>query len=243
MYWAAGIAVAVLTAFLVWASADVGSGVYLKALCRRRSGRSGSPNDGAGPAGCVALTFDDGPDPTMTPRVLEVLRRHGVQATFFLIGERVTGNPELVRRIVAEGHTVGNHTFTHSPCFPLWRGSRVRQELAATGRAVEAAAGVRMRLFRPPFGVTNPVIGRAVREAGLQPVGWSRRSLDTFAWRRRGAVCRSVCRRLRDGDVILLHDRCEGADRLLDALIVEIKARGQQFVTVDRLFDTDAYEK
>jgi len=230
MYWAiAGIAVLI---FFVWASADVGSGVYLKTRCRKHTQQP-----------VVAITFDDGPDPAMTPKVLDVLEKHGVKAAFFLIGRNVQKHPRIARRIVAQGHAVGNHTWSHAPLFALWGRSKVLQELRDTQSIIEETVGLRPRLFRPPFGVTNPIIGKAVRMAGLQGIGWSIRSLDTWKWRDRKTVCERICGRLHDGAVILLHDRCEDADLLLEYVIQEIEASGRRIVPLDELFDMECYEK
>ena len=152
MYWiiALSLCTAVI-AYLVYASASISSGVYLKALCK------GSPARKA-----VALTFDDGPDEVMTPKVLDVLKRHGVQAMFFVVGEKAEKYPEIIRRIKEEGHEIGCHTFTHSPFFPLRAKEYVMAEIAMTDDVALLHTGSRMRFFRPPFGVTNPVIGKAV---------------------------------------------------------------------------------
>lgn len=230
MYWVLTV-IAIITVFFVWASADIGSGVYLKALCRKHTDKP-----------FVALTFDDGPDAVMTPRVLDTLDRYGVKATFFLVGEKVRKNPDLVRRMVNEGHIIGNHTYTHSAMFPLSSRPSVRKEIADTQQVVEDIAGIKMRLFRPPFGVTNPVIGATVRECGLQTVGWSVRSLDTFERRGRMEVCNRIKRKLHNGAVVLLHDRCKDADLLLAHVLEEIKACNMQVVALDKLFEIERYE-
>lgn len=229
MYWV--LIVIVVLVFFVWASADVGSGVYLKTLCRKRIDKP-----------YVALTFDDGPDVEMTPRVLDVLDRHGIKATFFLIGEQVRKYPDIVRRIIAEGHIVGNHTYTHSAKFPLSNSRSVRKEIEDAQQAVEDLVGIRMRLFRPPFGVTNPIIGDVVRYCGMQAVGWSIRSLDTFESRDRNAVCKRIKRKLHNGAVILLHDRCKDADMLLEHVLKEIEICNMQVVLLDKLFEIKGYE-
>lgn len=233
MYWLAAISVVALLAFMVWASAYIGSGVYVKALCR-----GGADNTQKS----VAITFDDGPDTDMTPRVLDVLQRHGVKAAFFVIGEKVRRNPRIVERMVGEGHIVANHTFSHRFDFPLSSYGSVLREIGECSDAVEAVIGRRPRLFRPPFGVTNPTIGRAIRSLGLECIGWSIRSLDTVLRRSRTEVLERVTERLHDGAVILLHDRCADADILLDALIVRIRERGYGIKRVDELLKTDAYE-
>lgn len=230
MYWVL-IVIAVIVFFLVWASADIGSGVYLKTLCRKQTERP-----------VVALTFDDGPDAIMTPRVLDVLNRHGVKAAFFLVGEKARKYPDLVRRIVDDGHIIGNHTYTHSAIFPLSGRQSVQKDIADTQQAVESITGIKMRLFRPPFGVTNPVIGDAVRYFGMQTIGWSVRSLDTMEKRDRIDVCNRIKRKLHNGAVILLHDRCKDADILLEHLLEEIRTCNMQVVILDKLFEIDGYE-
>ena len=230
MYWVS-IAIIIVIAFLVWASADIGSGVYLKTLCRRETDEP-----------FVALTFDDGPDAVMTPRVLDTLNRYGVKATFFLVGEKVRKHPDIVRRIVGDGHIIGNHTYTHSAKFPLSSSQSVQKELADTQQIVEDIVGVKMRLFRPPFGVTNPIIGDVVRYFGMQSIGWSVRSFDTIEKRTREDVCRRIKRKLHNGAVILLHDRCKNADILLEYLLEEISACNMQVVMLDKLLEIEKYE-
>lgn len=230
-YIAIGV-VAAIAVFGFYASFCIGSGVYLKALCRGRSDLR-----------TIALTFDDGPDERMTPRVLDILARRGIRATFFLVGERAGRCPELVRRMVAEGHMIGNHTLTHSGMFPLRGRARMAAELERTRRILQALTGRCVRLFRPPFGVTNPHVARAAREGGYATIGWSVRSFDTVARTSRRKVLSRVVGRLHPGAVVLLHDRCEGADRLLEALIDEADGRGYRFETVDRLFEIEGYEK
>jgi peptidoglycan/xylan/chitin deacetylase (PgdA/CDA1 family) len=215
--------------FLAWASADIGSGVYVKALCRARTGRR-----------AVALTFDDGPHPERTPRILDILKKHGVQATFFVIGKRAAAHPEIVRRIVAEGHLVGNHTFRHSPRFPLGGSSSMAREIAREiercDEALEKITGARPKLFRPPFGVTNPNIARALRRSKHTVAGWSIRSLDTVARRPREKVLERVSLRLHPGAVILLHDDREGGDRLLEMILNHLERNDYKVERFDKLF-------
>lgn len=227
------IAAAVLLAavLLVRGSASVRASWYLRMRCRaRRAGRR------------VALTFDDGPDPQRTSAVLDLLARQGVRATFFVVGARAEAHPELVRRMVAEGHVVGNHSYTHSWRFPLRSLGRTVEELRRTGEVLHRITGRQPRLFRPPFGVTNPTIARAVRRLGLDPVGWSIRSLDTMGQSPERVAAR-ILRRLHPGAVILLHDRCAGSERLIGLLVEGLRSRGLEPVTLPELFDIEAYEK
>ena len=227
------IAAAVLLAavLLVRGSASVRASWYLRMRCRaRRAGRR------------VALTFDDGPDLQRTPAVLDLLARQGVRATFFVVGARAEAHPELVRRMVAEGHVVGNHSYTHSWRFPLRSLGRTMEVLCRTAEVLHRITGRQPRLFRPPFGVTNPTIARAVRRLGLDPVGWSIRSLDTMGQSPERVAAR-ILRRLHPGAVILLHDRCAGSERLIGLLVEGLRSRGLEPVTLPELFDIEAYEK
>ncbi|WP_297829783.1 polysaccharide deacetylase family protein [uncultured Rikenella sp.] len=227
------IGLAGLLGFGYYASFFIDSGVYLKARCRA-SGHSDEP--------LLALTFDDGPDERNTPLVLDTLASEGVRATFFLIGERAAAHPELVRRIVREGHLIGNHTFTHSGRSPFRSRAAIRAELEATRRTLEQITGLRTRLFRPPFGVTNPRIAAAVRDGRYDTIGWDIRPFDTRTHVSRDKILRRILDRLRPGSVVLLHDRIDGADHLVRQLLTNARRRGYRFETIDRLFHLSAYE-
>jgi peptidoglycan/xylan/chitin deacetylase (PgdA/CDA1 family) len=170
--------------------------------------------------GELALTFDDGPNPAWTPRLLEVLAGHDVQATFFLLGKFAEAEPELVRQIVAGGHLIGNHSWSH-PNLALASASRVREELAAASQTLEQIAGAPVRYFRPPFGARRPAVFRVARSLGMTPVLWNAMTSD---WREPSAdmIAEQLIRRIdrlgRRGWAanIVLHDGGHlklGADR------------------------------
>lgn len=210
------IIVLTVTAFLVWACATISSGLWLKAECRGRSGN-------------VYLTFDDGPEPGSTEEILEVLAERGVKATFFLIGKKIVGNEELVRRMLEEGHSVGIHSWSHSWTFPLMSVSGMADDLSRSRRILEGIAGEPVRLFRPPFGVVNPTVAKAVRRLGLRTIGWNIRTFDTSLLGKDGGMERileKIDRNLEDGAVILLHDRLEGSAELLKAILDLVQGRG-----------------
>jgi peptidoglycan/xylan/chitin deacetylase (PgdA/CDA1 family) len=127
--------------------------------------------------GELAMTFDDGPNPAWTPRLLEILVSHNVKATFFLVGSHAQAEPELVRRIVAGGHLIGNHSWSH-PNLALAGASRVEIELSRTSEALEQIAGVQVKYFRPPFGARRPVVFRLARSLGMVPVLWNAMTSD-----------------------------------------------------------------
>ena len=178
----------------------------------------------------------------MTPRVLDVLKQNDITATFFLIGNRVKTNPEIVSRMYKEGHLVANHTYSHLSTFPLSSSSRVKQEIENTNEAIYSVVGKVPHLFRPPFGVTNPIIGKVVKQKGLTTIGWSIRSLDTISKRSRNEVCEKVVGALHPGAIILLHDVCQDTDILLKQLIPMILEQGYRIVPLNKLLSIDCYE-
>ncbi|HJZ86640.1 MAG TPA: polysaccharide deacetylase family protein [Polyangia bacterium] len=208
-----------------------------------RSGIFARPALGCAPGrGRIALTFDDGPDPAVTPRLLELLAAHGQRATFFLIGRRAQAHPDLVRAIVARGHAIGNHSYTHAWSTPLWTTGRLAADLARCQEVLMRAAGVRPRWFRPPVGLFGPRVESAARRVSLALCGWTLRSNDGALFGYDATRVRArVLARLRDGDVILLHDGAERSHRrprapeVLPALLELLAARGLRSVTLDEL--------
>ena len=160
----------------------------------------------------LALTFDDGPHPEHTPRVLDVLRERRVRATFFVIGAKAERHPELLRRMRDEGHQIGVHSHTHDRLLSLRGAGRVRAELERCAQAIERATGERPSLFRPPVGHTGPRVARVADELGFVTVGWSVRGLDGLARTSPADVVRRVARGLRHGAIVLLHDAAERDD-------------------------------
>lgn len=235
-----------ITVFMVWASASIRSGVYVRAFCGEKTDRK-----------VVYLTFDDGPHPPETERVLDVLRERGARATFFLIGSKVSGNEAVLRRMLEEGHTLGLHTYSHAGTFPLMSFGKMLADVNEGKRAVESVAGRKISLFRPPFGVTNPTIAKVVRTLRLQTVGWDVRSFDTvyckpsehscksseYSCKQSGYSCKQsghdwyvpvverIMKQVRPGSVILLHDRLDGASELLSLLLDNLAASGYDFTT------------
>ena len=172
----------------------------------------------------VALTFDDGPDPDVTPGVLNLLELAGAKATFFCVGKRAEAHPALMASIRAQGHAVGNHSFSHSNSF-AFRGPRaLKREILRAQEAIERAGGGRPELFRAPAGVQNPWLAPALASVGLSLVSWSRRGYDTVT--RDGArVAARLVRGLRAGDILLLHDGSSASDRSGRPVVLEALTR------------------
>jgi peptidoglycan/xylan/chitin deacetylase (PgdA/CDA1 family) len=195
-------------------------------------------------AGEVALTFDDGPNPKCTPKLLETLAERGVRATFFLVGQYAAAEPALVRRIAEGGHAIGNHSWTH-PNLAFCGEARIREELKRTSLELESITGQRVDLFRPPFGARRPAVFRIAKELGMRPVlwnvivgDWSERSARTIAKRAISGVER-MARRRRAANIVL-HDGSHvrmGADRVPTVNAAELMLKRmrdtRQFVKLD----------
>ena len=168
-----------------------------------------------GPEGArgVALTFDDGPHPQWTPRILDVLAKRGARATFFVVGRKAEAHPEVVQAILDAGHAVGLHSHEHDRLFSLRGERRVRADLERGLAALEKVTGARPHLFRPPIGHTNPTIARVVEALDLAVVGWTVGGHDGLAGAKPEDVVVRVRRSLADGAIVLLHDSPESGDR------------------------------
>ena len=175
----------------------------------------------------VLLSFDDGPHNPNTTRVLEVLKKHGVKAVFFVIGKNFKGNEAIIRQIIAEGHQIGNHSFSHDAWIDLWPASKIRADLEACQKLI-AVYRPGNTWFRPPYGVTNPNMAKAIRQTRLKSIGWNIRSYDTST-KDPEKIRQRVLTQLKPGAVILLHDRLDGMPELLERLIPAIKERGYGF--------------
>ena len=189
----------------------------------------------------ITLTYDDGPNDPHTLRLLDVLAKHSVRATFFMIGRFVQQRPDVVRAVAQAGHVIGNHTFTR-PLLIFESEAQTRILLVDCHQALQEAIGEHSSLFRPPFGGRRPATLKIVRELGLQTAMWN---VTGYDWNAPPAevIEKKVARQMRGGDVILLHDggyRALGADRgqtviATDNLIRRYKDDGCEFVTVEEM--------
>ncbi|MGW4895266.1 polysaccharide deacetylase family protein [Kitasatospora sp. NPDC004240] len=188
------------------------------------------------PEPLVALTFDDGPHPEHTPRILDVLRRHEAPAAFFCIGLHALAHPDVVRRIAAEGHTLGNHTWSHA-YLPDLGPVELHRQLSFTAEAIAAAGGGPVEWLRPPYGGRSPELLERVARSGLRTALWD---VETSDWARPGpeVIAERVLRQVRPGSIVLMHDG--GGDRsrtaaALPAVITGLRERGYRLVTLDEL--------
>jgi peptidoglycan/xylan/chitin deacetylase (PgdA/CDA1 family) len=192
----------------------------------------------------IALTFDDGPNDPHTLKLLDVLSRHGAQATFFLIGRWVQQRPDIAAEIARRGHAIGNHTFSH-PLLIFEPDTRIRAEILNCRQVIGDAVGDHSRLFRPPWGGRRPAVFHMARRLGLEPVMWN---VTGYDWKAPDAefIEHKIARRLRGGSVVLLHDGSHaafGVDRSMtivavDNVLARYRDQGFQFVTVPEMMSS-----
>lgn len=152
----------------------------------------------------IALTFDDGPWPSSTPILLELLARHQLRATFFVVGRQAAQFPELIEAILAQGHSIGNHSLRHDPFLMLRTPAHLQGDIHATQEILKKF-GIRPRVFRPPAGITNPVLGRVLARENLMAVAYSCRAFDRGNRNIRN-LAEKILRQLRPGGIVMLHD-------------------------------------
>jgi len=188
----------------------------------------------------VALSFDDGPGKE-TEAILDILKDYGINAAFFNIGKNVTADERLVKRMDEEGHLIGNHSYNHGVNFDWKSARKMKQELRETNNAIKNIIGKTPKLFRPPYGVTNPNLAKAVKQLGMISVAWSIRSFDTTAKDPKQLLAR-ILNKIKGGDIILLHDTIAITREILPQLITETTKKGFTFVRIDQLLDIQPYE-
>ncbi len=191
-----------------------------------------------GAQGRVALTFDDGPSPDTTPRVLDALRARGQRATFFVIGRKAEAHPELLRAMAEDGHAIAVHGYDHDRLYAFWRPSLVEADIKRCITIVHGATGVAPVLFRPPVGQASPRTFVGARDAGVEIVGWSLRALDGLRSAQASVVAERVKRGLAPGAIVLMHDASERDDyqpaslEALPGILDALDERGLRSVTV-----------
>jgi len=188
----------------------------------------------------IAITFDDGPHPEFTPKALDLLKQHNAKATFFCIGQEVEKHPDILKRMLSEGHVVGNHTYSHSKSFGFFNTEKVISELKQANQVFKELTGKDMQLYRPAFAVTNPMIERAVKQVKVHSIGWNVRSLDTTS-RSKKMILKRIVQKLAKGDVILLHDTSQKSIEVLEQLLLFLEEKNLESVTLEQLLEIEAY--
>ena len=197
--------------------------------------------ESAAARGEVSLTFDDGPDPEMTPRVLDLLDARQAKASFFCVGERISAYPHIVKEIARRGHSVENHSYRHSHLFSFYGLSRLHRDVEQAQEVIMNVTGRRAQFFRAPAGFRSVLLDPVLARSGLRYVSWTRRSYDTVSRNRERALAR-LTDGLSKGDILLLHDGPTAATRrpvvldILPRLLDEIFRKGMRSVALPDAF-------
>jgi peptidoglycan-N-acetylglucosamine deacetylase len=226
--WAFAVPVALYGLAVAYGSYFIEANFFFKSYC-----------NGSTTQKHIALSFDDGPA-QYTAQVLQILQDYGVEAAFFCIGNRIAGNEAILQQIHQEGHLIGNHSFSHHFWFDLYSASKMQSDLAQMNQLAENVTGLKLRLFRPPYGVTNPNLKKAIKAGDFVSVGWNVRSLDTVI-KDPQKLLQRVNKRLKPGAIVLFHDTNATTVTILPAFIKQALANGYQIVRLDKMLNINAY--
>ena len=219
----------VYSLIVFWGCYNVGSNFFIKIVCKAETDKKE-----------IAISFDDGPAVNYTPAILQVLNNENVKATFFCIGNRIAGNENILKQIHADGHIIGNHSYSHHFWFDLYSAKKMQEDLKQMDAETERVTGLKPKLFRPPYGVTNPNVKKAIINGGYTPVGWSVRSMDTVMKDEKKLLAK-INGGIQPGAVFLFHDTGKITLNILPYFIQEVKKRGYNIVPLDKLLDLQAY--
>ena len=184
----------------------------------------------------IAITFDDGPNPEFTPKVLQLLAEYNAKASFFCIGNTIKKHPELLRQIHANGHEIGNHSFTHHYTIDFKSTESWLEEIKKTDQAIFKIIGAKPNLFRPPFGVTTPHLAKAIQVTGHQVIGWNIRPFDV-ALKNPKTILKRILNQVKPGAVVLLHDKHERIAFILEQLLQFLQKNDYEMVTINDLIN------
>lgn len=204
------------------------SNFHLNAICKAETSEK-----------IIALTFDDGPA-AETEKVLAVLKKFNVKATFFCIGNRIAGKEKILEEINLEGHLIANHSYSHGFFFDFKTKSAFLKDIELCNDAIFKVVHKKPNFFRPPYGVTTPGLSRAAGKMNMEVIGWNIRSLDTSI-KDKETVLQRIKERLQPGSILLLHDTVAGIDLVLKEVLTYLKEQNYKVVPLDQLIQKKAY--
>jgi len=207
----------------------VGSNFFIPVICSAQTDKK-----------VISLSFDDGPAAGNTLRILQILKENNAEAAFFCIGRHVAENQAIFKQVYDEGHLIGNHTYSHHFWFDLFSSGKMLADMRKMDTEVSDIIGKTPRLFRPPYGVTNPSLRKAILRGNYIPVGWSMRSMDTVI-KDEKKLLNKVSAKIRPGAVFLFHDTSDATISVLPAIIAEIRENGYTIVRLDKMLNLQAY--
>ncbi len=208
---------------------NIGSNFFIKVVCSADTGKKE-----------IAISFDDGPVINYTPQILQLLKQENVKAAFFCIGNRIAGNENILRQMMDDGHVIGNHSYSHHFWFDMYSSKKMLDDLKQMDHEMEKAIGFKPKLFRPPYGVTNPNLKKAIIHGDYTPVGWNIRSMDTVI-KDEKKLLDKVTSAIKPGAVFLFHDTSKTTLEILPAFIKEVKNQGYNIIPLDKLLHLRPY--
>lgn len=206
----------------------IGSNFFIPVIC---SGQTDKKE--------IAISFDDGPA-GYTLQILKLLKENNIPAAFFCIGRHIEGNEAILQQIHQDGHVIGNHSFSHHFWFDLFPFKKMLADMQSMDHSVLAITGLSPRLFRPPYGVTNPAVKRAVINGNYTPVGWSARTMDTVI-KDENKLLDRACKQLKPGAIYLFHDTSQTALAILPLFIRHVTEKGYRIVRLDKMLNLQPY--
>jgi peptidoglycan-N-acetylglucosamine deacetylase len=212
-----------------WGCYYVGSNFFIKIVCKANTDKKE-----------IAISFDDGPAENYTQQILSILKTEDIKATFFCIGNRIAGNEAILKQVKEEGHIIGNHSYSHHFWFDMYSAKKMQDDLEQMDAEMERVTSLKPKLFRPPYGVTNPNLAKAIKKGGYTPIGWSVRSLDTVA-KDEQQLLNKINAGIKPGAVFLFHDTCKITLNVLPKFIQEVKKRGYNIIPLDKLLALQPY--
>ncbi len=223
------ILVGVYSLVLFYGCYYVGSNFFIPIICSIKTDKK-----------VIALSFDDGPAAENTLQILQMLKNNNAEAAFFCIGNRIAGNEEILKQAYDEGHLIGNHTFSHHFWFDMFPAKKMLADMRMMDQAMNSVIGKTPKLFRPPYGVTNPNLKKAIIQGNYIPVGWSMRSMDTVI-KDEKKLLNKVISKIKPGAVFLFHDTSNTTVAVLPAIIKHIQANGYEIIRLDKMLNLQAY--
>ncbi|MFH7011547.1 polysaccharide deacetylase family protein [Flavobacterium sp. FlaQc-52] len=211
-------------------SSRISSNYHVKAYC----------NNPLETAKKIALTFDDGPS-SYTVEILALLKKYNAKATFFCIGKNIETHPEILQQIIAEGHLIANHSYSHSPFFDFYNAKKIAAEIQRTDALLEKFTSKKINFFRPPYGVTTPSIRRALQVTGHKVIGWNIRSLDGGT-KNRELIYNRIIKRVSPGGIVLLHDTAPHSVLVLEQFLQFLQQNKYTVISTEELLNLKAYE-
>jgi peptidoglycan-N-acetylglucosamine deacetylase len=212
-----------------WGCYFVGSNFFIKIICKGETDKKE-----------IAISFDDGPAENYTAQILEILKTEEVKATFFCIGNRIAGNEVVLKQIHTDGHIIGNHSYSHHFWFDMYPAKKMQDDLQQVDAEMQRVTGLKPKLFRPPYGVTNPNLAKAIKNGGYTPVGWSVRSMDTVINDGKKLLDK-ISAGINPGAVFLFHDTSKTTLDILPQFIKEVKNKGYNIIPLDKLLALQPY--